>query len=314
MKKGKKKLSQILRVRKQLAPKVIPHGDVFFEGRTGNRLYIPKDGGVPEEYVITPGGFRPKSDVHTIPATHKISCKPKAIVVQDEEGKTVLTIRKSRSHRLFVPSPRDGWQADVSWFNSAPTPVTLFTTSWTVPNEPMNKNSGQVIYLFNSIENPSTTDILQPVLQWSNTDPQCQGWSVSSWWIPPDSDVALKTKPVPVQVGQTVTGVIELVSLSNGQASYSCEFDGIPGTKRIVSPGQGLDIPVWCAVTLESHQASVRDVYPGDPDTLMSNINIKSGSDYVDLTWIPETPNGSTQQVSIIDGSANGGSLEFIYG
>jgi hypothetical protein len=80
----------------------------------------------------------------------------------------------------------------------------LFSTTWTVPPEPKNKED-QTIYIFPSIQNSYW--IIQPVFSWGCTpDGSGNAWSVASWYVDGPSGAAYYSGHVPVNVRQTVKG------------------------------------------------------------------------------------------------------------
>jgi hypothetical protein len=102
-----------------------------------------------------------------------------------------------------------GWVSSFwSWGNA----YTYFSGTWTVPPKPTN-SSNQIIFFFNSLEGGvggfSGTDILQPVLQWNNGVP---GWTLACWYG--NAAGYTEATPVPVNVGDTITGTISLSGLT----------------------------------------------------------------------------------------------------
>lgn len=88
-----------------------------------------------------------------------------------------------------------------AWFNK-------IETKWTVPNAP--SSSGGLIYFFNSLsQNPTTTEILQPVLQYGCCSPAGGGnyWQIRSWFVT-SSGTALYSPKVDVSSGNTITGIV----------------------------------------------------------------------------------------------------------
>jgi hypothetical protein len=85
---------------------------------------------------------------------------------------------------LEYPALGSGWIAYTYWNNGTGNSITSFETTWEVPPPPAS-DSGQLIYLFNGIQNyGSNYGILQPVLQWG-TSPAGGGpyWAVASWYV-----------------------------------------------------------------------------------------------------------------------------------
>jgi hypothetical protein len=123
----------------------------------------------------------------------------------------------------------DRWIAYTGWTNTSGAQITSFRTSWVVPEEPETTN-GQLIYLFNGLQDSPVTMILQPVLQWGDS-PAGGGrqWAVASWAVFSSGD-AVMTKLDRVKPGDTVTGVMTLESMAAGIYIWTCEFEGLDRT------------------------------------------------------------------------------------
>src|SRR5215813_13683143 len=61
-------------------------------------------------------------------------------------------------------APRGGWVSWVDWQNNSGTPIAAFSATWIIPPEPSSAG-GQLIYLFNGLQDAGKSHILQPVLQ-----------------------------------------------------------------------------------------------------------------------------------------------------
>jgi hypothetical protein len=150
---------------------------------TEEELHLGKEMRMAEDYVITPGGFRPKGRVHLIEPGHLVSGEGGRLrkvhflgeVVADfgplipRPGNEPLMPRnvvRTRPGPLLpaqIPALGSGWITYAWWQNATGRPITSFVTTWVVPPAPRTQ-SGQLIYLFNGIQN--STMIYQPVLQW----------------------------------------------------------------------------------------------------------------------------------------------------
>ncbi len=280
------------------------------------------------DIVLTPGGYRPRSKVHFIGPNHTIrhvlgghhqELDPAGVVVKDltplenrPAGLPVMPRNVARVARKF-PAFASGWISYADWTNTTGSPVSLFSTKWTVPPEP-STSSGQTIFLFNGIQNSSM--IYQPVLQWG---PSAAGggdyWAVASWYADGQGGQANYSTLVKVQPGQDLIGVMALAGHSPGGFSYKCEFVGIPNTSLVITDVQEL---TWCIETLEAYGITKSTDYPATSMTSFREISLQIGNappTNPPLSWTPVdavTDNG--QHVLINSNSNPGGEVDIHYG
>jgi hypothetical protein len=98
--------------------------------------------------------------------------------------KAMKDFHESEVSALECPALGSGWIAYTYWNNGTGKSITSFKTRWVVPPAPVS-NDGQLIYLFNGIQNYGYNyGILQPVLQWG-ASPAGGGsyWAVASWYV-----------------------------------------------------------------------------------------------------------------------------------
>jgi hypothetical protein len=136
-----------------------------------------------------------------------------------------------------IPGLGTGYIADAFWNRPANAPIRTIQARWTVPPPPATE-SGQVIYLFDGIESPGTTDslVLQPVLQWNGESAEGAGgtWTVSSYLARGSDQVLEYTPPVAVDVGFELFGI---VTLTQQQAVLD---QTSPAAPALASLGQAL--------------------------------------------------------------------------
>ena len=135
--------------------------------------------------------------------------------------------------------------------------------------------ASQLLYLFSGMEPADGQTILQPVLQWGDYGPDEDGvhrtgqfWTVASWMVGGPTNSATHTTHIRVSSGDVLIGVITLMSQTRAGFVYSCEFEGLAGSKLQTPVMQEL---VWCAETLEAYELEGRHIVPYDLD---------SGSEY----------------------------------
>ncbi|KAJ7466253.1 hypothetical protein B0H11DRAFT_2048994 [Mycena galericulata] len=226
--------------------------------------------------VLVPGaGYRLASTVHAIPAGGSLAHVGNEIHVLDSEGTVVHVATKGSSATktaTAVAPEETGWVTYASWLNGGSSPISSFTTTWTVPAVPKT-NHQQTVFLFNSIEPSSGDAIIQPVLQYG---PSAAGggnyWAVASWYLDPDN--TFYTNPVKTSAGATLDGLITLTSSSGSSYNYNTEFSNIAGTSLPVTGAEEL---TWATETLEAYAVTEASDYPAG-STVFSNINLKLAS------------------------------------
>lgn len=196
-------------------------------------------------------------------------------------------IRASKTSDAVKPIP-SGWVAYADWYNTGSSPISSFTTTWTVPAIPAT-NNGQTLFTFNSIEPASGNAILQPVLQFG---PSAAGggsyYAVASWYLV--GSQTYYTSPVKVAVGATLNGVITLTSSSGSSYNYVTSFSNIAGTSLTATGSAQL---VWATETLEIYGVSSNSGLPTGA-TVFSGINLKTTAGTPSVTWsaVSDTADG----------------------
>src|SRR5471032_2616763 len=192
-----------------------------------------------EEQVLTPGGYRPKSQVHLIEAGNSLRMQAGRAQKIHPSGDMLADFgaiapraggRPLMPENVFVPewitpSLGSGWISYAYWSNNSGQPISSFRTTWVVPPEPATQ-SGQTVFLFNGIQN--ATMIYQPVLQWG---PSAAGggqkWSVACWYADSQTGHSYYSSLVDVAAGAALTGVMTMTATAGGLCDYTAEFVGI---------------------------------------------------------------------------------------
>jgi hypothetical protein len=282
-----------------------------------------------EQYVITPGGFRPKSRVHLVEPGHLVSGEGGRLrkmhflgdVVADfgplipRPGyeplmpRNVTRTKPSSALLTEVPALASGWITYAWWQNATGHPISSFVTTWVVPVAPRTQ-SGQLIYLFNAIQNSSM--IYQPVLQWGNNGAFGGNyWCVASWYADGQTGQATHSTPVQVNPGQILVGIMTLMGQTGAQFSYNCQFQGIPNSSLPISNVQEL---TWCAQTLEAYNLTQCSDYPNADLTAFGSINIQTGATTPAVVWTPQTDHADCGQHTIVVSNTNpGGEVDLYY-
>ena len=111
------------------------------------RSSLERGSTVANDLVLTPGGYRPKSVVHSMePGNHVSGENGRLRVLQPDGGVVIdfgpLPVRPAgvplHPGNEFVPTEKvpglgSGWITYASWTDNTGKPITSFTTTWTVP-------------------------------------------------------------------------------------------------------------------------------------------------------------------------------------
>jgi hypothetical protein len=247
-----------------------------------------------DQMIITPGGARHPSLVHKIEPGHTIDGTARRLRQFDRGAKLVADFgalaARPRDQALMpanvvlprptVPGLQTGWISFASWFNTTGNPITLFRSTWVVPQPPAS-HSGQLIYLFNGIQN--STMIYQPVLQWgSNGAFGGNYWLVASWYADGQSGQSFYSQDVQVKPGDTLVGVMTLTQHSGTQFSYNCEFQGIAATALPITNQEEL---TWSVITLEAYNLTQCRDYPNADLTAFTANTIQTTGGTAAVTW-----------------------------
>jgi hypothetical protein len=279
----------------------------------------------PHDMVYTPGGPRAASQVHLVEPDSTLDVSDGRLRKLEVSGQVVtdfgefitrprITRQALRQQSLEpepVPALGSGWITYASWTNSTGNPITSFSTTWTVPPDPATQ-SGQLIYLFNGIEDAGFGWILQPVLQWG-AGPAGGGnyWSIASWYVDGPGGSAFHSNLIRVNSGDTLTGLMTLTGQASGMFSYNCQFQGIANSGYAVNNISEL---VWCNETLEAYQITKCSDYPDTLNTAFRNISIQTGASTPTVTWTPtDLVTDCGQNAVVVSNSATAGEVDLYY-
>src|SRR5579863_3893680 len=304
-------------------------GEAVYVDESGNARIIPREQGggtvnMAEDMVLTPGGYRPRSLVHLIEPGHVLDGTGGRHQKLDPSGRAVADfglIPTRPGNEPLMPRnvtipPREGatlgsgWIVDAHWNNTTGSPISSFTTAWVVPPAPVTQ-SGQLIYLFNGIEN--STMIYQPVLQWGSS-PAGGGnyWGVANWYVDGAGGPAFHDQLIPVNPGDTVVGVMTLTGQSGSSFGYYCQFQGIANSGL---PIQNVQELTWCIQTLEAYGITQCSDYPNTTGTAFGEFSIQTGSSTPTLNWTPViSVTDCGQHVVVVSNSNPGGQVDIYYG
>lgn len=288
------------------------------------------------EMVMTPGGYRPKSDVHFIENGYHVSGKDgilrKIHTATGEVVKELGKLKKSSPEEILlrqklrksqpqpekspapgeVPAPiTDQWIVYSGWTNGSGNPISYFSTNWIVPPAPATQN-GQTIFLFNGIEDAGFDVILQPVLQWGSSHAGGGNyWSITNWFV--GSSPTLFGPLIQVNPGDNLQGIMTLTNQNGTLFSYLSSFNGFPTADLTVTD---IDELTWANETLECYDVTAFSDYPDTAMTAMTDIEIRLGSAGTQATLNWDVHNDVTdngQHCEIVSNASPGGSVYLYY-
>ena len=262
--------------------------------------------------VNTPGGFRRPSFVHVGRAGQSVVKRGGVSHLMDM---ATAALSEGPASQVAPKAPADqagGWSAWATWNNQTGTSISSFATTWSVPTAPA-RHDGQLVYLFNGLQDPAGSEILQPVLQWGVSGAGGGNfWSIASWHVDGKGQ-AFCTPAIPVQPGDKLTGVMTQVAVFNdGTRNYNCQFQGVAGTSLMAL---GLTELTAAEETLEAYGVDSADAYPATPFTAMAQIEIQVGGNPAPLNWTPYTMQNPlfAEHTTIVSNANPGGGVSLFY-
>lgn len=253
----------------------------------------------------TPHGERPADKVYEVPVGGQVKHVGEEIHLIDANGKVIHVAQNDHSPVRATPiesskrAEQTGWISYADWTNLGSSPISSFTTTWTVPAAPKTNND-QTIFLFNSIEPASGDAILQPVLQFgSSAAGGGSYWTLASWYLV--GSLTFYSSPVEVLVGQTLEGLITLSSNVGSAYNYVSKFSNVAGTSLIAIGSAEL---VWATETLEVYGVTEASDFPGG-STVFSNINLETSAGTPSVIWSVGASEDSTLTTINTQGATN---------
>ncbi|KAJ7307700.1 hypothetical protein DFH08DRAFT_975522 [Mycena albidolilacea] len=187
--------------------------------------------------------------VHEIPVGGEIvHVDASTVHVLNASGAVHMVVTLDPAAKVTTPTtngvlPEEtGWVAYTNYYNND-APIGSFQTPWSVPNTPP-ANTGQTLFLFNSIEPASFDGIMQPVI------PIFVRLAALTRFL----RIAVgrlrsrRRRVLSVSTGQSLHGAIGLVGVNGNSFSYLCQFTNIGGTALEVNGGEEL---IWSTLTPE---------------------------------------------------------------
>ncbi|KDR69002.1 hypothetical protein GALMADRAFT_145746 [Galerina marginata CBS 339.88] len=272
-----------------------------------------------DEIVMTPAGPFPRASMHLVPDGARVHQSENVVQILASDGTIIhsATVAKAVSKQPTLTSlaPRalsSGYVAYSYWKNNGTSPISSFSTSWTVPPVPAKKD-GQLLYIFNALIPNSFDGIFQPVLQFGSS-PAGGGnyWAVASWFLV-NSNIYF-TAPDQVKSGKVLSGVMTLKSTttSNSTVTYNWNsiFTGVPSTSLSISSTEVFN---YAYEALEIYSVSRTSDLPTGK-TAMTAINIVTqDGKHPALNWTSVSDTTDGFQLAVIKNGATDGEVDIVY-
>jgi hypothetical protein len=265
------------------------------------------------DYEITPGGIRHKSMIHTVEAGEVVTAH-KGVYKRFNVERQQFIDNHATPTELGpdLPGLGSGWITFAAYTEPAANVITEIITTWTVPPAP-SRDDGQLVYLFNGLQDFPVTHILQPVLQWGKSpDGGGSSWAVASWFVGAPTDPVFKSPLTPVQPGDTLTGLVKMLTNHNGNFFFCIsEFIGISASGLSINSLTQLVMPVE---VLECYRmVDCRD-YPDTVMTSMRAIDVRIASGSRPLSFLGSNTVTDCGQHTIVTSNTTGaGQVDLYY-
>jgi hypothetical protein len=266
------------------------------------------------EYAITPGGIRHKSTIHEV--------KPGEVVRPDNGVNKRFNVERQQfidnnappaAPASELPGLGSGWITYASYIEPAATRIREMWTTWTVPPPP-TRQDGQLIYLFNGLQDIPVTQILQPVLQWGvSPDGGGNSWAVANWLVPASTTAPTYKSPlVAVNPGDTLVGGMKLLDHHAGGFDFWISFfDNIPGANLSIYSYTQFVMPVE---VLECYTLVECRDYPNALLTSMRNIDVRDSNGSLALSFVnTDQVKDCGQHTIVVSNNAGAGQVDLYY-
>lgn len=290
---------------------------------------VPANGSDPDELVLTPGGYKPRSKVFLIETGHHIAGRNDRLwKIESSTGREVQDLGATQRH-VFplkphfprqlsllqtrttepLPAPGDGWVAYAVWMNTNIKAINQFTANWIVPSAPV-VTANQTIFLFIGMQN--TEFILQPVLQWGKSAAGGGDyWSISNWYTDGKESSTCYTDPVRVEPGQTLRANIQLLAQVDRSFTYMALFENYPGLK--LEKDDVIEL-LYANVVLESYRVTSANQYPADGPASINDVRVFIQDQPVSPAWQLEPHQIVPTRPSVLISGLLGNTIELDFG
>jgi hypothetical protein len=286
--------------------------EVIASATTGG---TPRPAGVPDDYVVTPHGWRHRSCVIEVGGDETVGLHH---VERAGGGRRAFgACQHPAFDRAGAPlgpthEPQvNGWVASIN--STTQGPITALGADWIVPPTPSSAQN-QTLFFFPGVEPAATGDvILQPVLAWNGFGDHA--WTIASWACCKDGNV-FNSAPVSVASGHKLTGTLAGASCSGGVCAnwtITTKDDVTAKSTSFAATADGEQMSWVFGGAMEIYGVDTCTEYPGSTSMGFSNIQVRNTAGNLVLPgWSffsaagSVTPNCNPQFGSLQVGGPNG--------
>jgi hypothetical protein len=262
-----------------------PSGEVIASSTAG----IPRPAGVPDDYVVTPHGWRHRSCVITVGGDETVG--PHHVERADGRHRAFSPCEHPAYDRSGAPlGPRagaplgppthdpqvNGWVASVN--STSQGPITALGADWIVPPTPSSAQN-QTLFFFPGVEPAATGDvILQPVLAWNGFGDHA--WTIASWACCKDGNV-FNSSPVGVAAGHKLTGTLAGANCSGGVCAnwtITTKDDNTAQSTTFATTADGEQMSWVFGGAMEIYGVDTCTEYPGSTNMKFTNIQVRNSA------------------------------------
>lgn len=208
-----------------------------------------------------------------------------------------------------ISQPVGTEQLGTGYTCSAQIPLTdtikSFKTKWVVPNSPKTSN---FTFYWNGMSGGA---FAQPVLQWEDSS-----WTIANWYFL--GGLYHHGTFVNVNPGDTVQGIMDLLSHTDTSYTYKIYFKGHPEADQIVTyPTRSTLVYEVLEPAYGGPVFDTSSYLPPDPLIKMFNINLTTSKNNIStLNWIiggNKLKTASGKNSEVISNSATNGEIDFYF-
>jgi hypothetical protein len=239
----------------------------------------PRPPSVPDDYVVTPQGWRHRSCVIEVAGDETVNAHH--LEHADGRRRGFSPCQHPAFDRAGAPlgppthDPQvNGWVASVN--STSQGPITSLGADWIVPPAPSSAQN-QTLFFFPGVEPAATGDvILQPVLAWNGFGDHA--WTIASWACCKDGNV-FNSAPVNVAAGHRLTGTLTGASCSGGVCAnwtIKTKDNTTAQSTTFAATGDGEQMSWVFGGAMEIYGVDTCTEYPGSTSIGFSNIQVRN--------------------------------------
>jgi hypothetical protein len=239
----------------------------------------PRPASVPDDYVVTPQGWRHRSCVIEVAGDEMVGAHH--LEHADGRRRAFSPCQHPAYDRAGAPlgppthEPQvNGWVASLN--STSQGAITSLGADWIVPPTPSSAQN-QTLFFFPGVEPAATGDvILQPVLAWNGFGDHA--WTIASWACCKDGNV-FNSAPVNVTSGHKLTGTLTGASCSGGVCAnwtITTKDDNTARATTFAATADGEQMSWVFGGAMEIYGVDTCTEYPGSTSVAFTNIQVRN--------------------------------------